>query len=156
MSCEHGEDVLEYEPLCSNGFCDIKESDLERLFVIPFPASKTRNGLYNGFRDWLRNIRVIPVSLEIWIDGSFVTKKPDPSDIDIVCVYDGDEINALNDNDYNQLDALLWPDAVKTRYGCHVFPILKGHTGCYDLWIKNFGHSRKGEPKGMYRIFLGA
>lgn len=147
--------VIEYPPLLTSGFCDIAESDFERLFVVPF-NSTTRKGLCAKFREWLAAIKAIPISLEIWIDGSFVTYKPDPRDIDLVCVFSEADARALRPEERKLLKRLLTPSIIKVDYGCHVFPMLRGDRDRYDYWVNMFGHNRSGVSKGMFRIFLEA
>lgn len=64
-------------------------------FVDAFPASKTRGRL---FRRWLQHreslMSVIAVRSQ-WIDGSFVTAKTDPGDIDLVSFMDGVTFDGL-------------------------------------------------------------
>jgi hypothetical protein len=146
--------VMEFPPLLTGGFCDIAESDFERLFVMPF-NSTTREGLCAKFREWLGAIKAIPVPLEIWIDGSFVTYKPNPRDIDILCIYDKDDADALGSEYAERLDWLLWIGSVKATYGCHVIPMQRGLVDLYNYWFKMFGYNRSGESKGIFRIFTG-
>ncbi|MCL2219101.1 MAG: hypothetical protein FWC23_01400 [Chitinispirillia bacterium] len=147
--------VIEYPPLLTGGFCDIAESDFERLFVVPF-NSTTRNGLCAKFREWLAAIKAIPISLEVWIDGSFVTYKPDPADVDVLCILDEVGVNKLSDAEFEQLKRLLKRPVIMAEYGCHVFVIPRGDTGRYDYWLNSFGRSNNGSPKGIFRIFIGA
>jgi len=146
--------VIEYPPLLTGGFCDIAESDFERLFVTPF-NSTTRKELCAKFREWLQAVKAIPIPLEIWIDGSFVTYKPDPSDVDLVCVYNKDEADALDLDHAERFDRLLWLGPMKEQYGCHVIPIPGDDLYLKNIWLNMFGHDRGGMPKGMFKIFVG-
>ncbi|MFD2574437.1 DUF6932 family protein [Spirosoma soli] len=54
-------------------------------FVRPFPASETRENL---FREWAKYNQMlrqeIGVEFTQWVNGSFVTKKLNPKDVDVV------------------------------------------------------------------------
>lgn len=64
------------------------ETDLEtfeRLFVSNFGNSNTRNKLFQNYLTYIENFKnQISESFYQWIDGSFVTSKLNPNDIDIV------------------------------------------------------------------------
>ena len=59
--------------------------ELYDIFVVPFPESETRSRL---FADWTKYNRMLRQELDKdftqWVDGSFVTQKLNPKDIDIV------------------------------------------------------------------------
>lgn len=76
---------------------------LKQNFVDEFQESQTRALIYEGLVKFLTNFyNFTKTSFEIWIDGSFVTKKVNPNDIDIVLIVDahilhqkGEEIDNL-------------------------------------------------------------
>ncbi len=62
---------------------------IEKYFVANFPTSKTRQKLFENlvaFNHQLQN-EVFPW-YEQWINGSFVTMKEDPNDVDVVTLLD--------------------------------------------------------------------
>ncbi|AXI39433.1 hypothetical protein CX649_07150 [Bacillaceae bacterium ZC4] len=61
--------------------------DVEKYFVKEFPDSNTRKRNFEGFQhflNFLESIHVIQKVSKIWLDGSFLTNKNDPNDIDMV------------------------------------------------------------------------
>ena len=62
----------------------------EKTFVSDFPDSTTRGGIFNAYLDWLGAFRstVCQTGFYQWIDGSFVTRKSNPNDLDIVTFVD--------------------------------------------------------------------
>lgn len=62
---------------------------LEAYFVTAFPKSKTRKRLFENYLSYIYRFQdeVFPI-FEQWIDGSFVTQKENPKDIDIVTFLD--------------------------------------------------------------------
>ncbi len=68
-------------------------SDLKsfkKTFVSGFPGSTTRGGIFGNYLDWLATFRssVCEAGFYQWIDGSFVTRKNNPNDLDIVTFVD--------------------------------------------------------------------
>jgi len=145
-----------YLPLHPDGFRDIAVDDLERFFVEPFGnVGKKRAELCKKFKKWLFEVKSIGVPLIIWVDGSFVTQKPAPEDIDVVCIMDSNNLRNLSLEYKNRLSELFKTRDIKLKYGCHVFPVINGDSKQYAYWIRHFGYGRDRSPKGIFRIFLG-
>lgn len=63
----------------------ISISELEEEFVNPFPNSTTRKDIYDGHSNYIIElVNVLESNFSQWLDGSFVTKKLNPNDIDVV------------------------------------------------------------------------
>lgn len=88
---------------------------------------------------------------KIWVDGSFVTDKPHPNDIDGVWDYD-------DATDVDRLDpAFLLGQraALKARYGLDFFPnVIEAGSG--KPFPEFFMTNRDGDPKGIVVIHLKA
>src|SRR5437016_4245337 len=64
-------------------------SEIRAFFVDAFPSSTSRSNLFDRWAVLLEAIeRIIHVDAQ-WIDGSYVTKKQDPGDIDLVSHLNG-------------------------------------------------------------------
>jgi hypothetical protein len=64
-------------------FLDINE--IEFNLVNSIPSSLTRKIIFDGYKKYCRDISaVIKFEIEQWIDGSFITNKVNPNDIDLV------------------------------------------------------------------------
>lgn len=62
---------------------------IENLFVRQFPDSLTRIPILTALRTYLDELRLaLNIPFDIWIDGSFVTTKPNPNDVDFVIFVD--------------------------------------------------------------------
>lgn len=64
---------------------------LERFFVEGFLTSATRRQLFDAYRQYtelLRDTLPTGAALTQWIDGSFVTGKRNPNDIDLITFVD--------------------------------------------------------------------
>jgi hypothetical protein len=64
---------------------EIKLSEIEQYFVEDFPFETSRRYLWAEMTRFLEDFsNIITQDYDCWIDGSFVTKKWSPQDIDIV------------------------------------------------------------------------
>lgn len=59
-------------------------TSVEVLAVSPFPADTRRAVLFQQFTKWVQSLKASNVTGHIWIDGSFLTEKPGPDDIDCI------------------------------------------------------------------------
>lgn len=104
------------------------------------------------------------VGEELWVDGSFLTEKIDPRDVDLVLVLPEDfEKHASAE----QLGIWDWwddpPNEPQRLFRCDTFSLSKIRESEPDYphylrqelhWKKFFGTSRDSEPKGLGRILL--
>lgn len=75
-------------------------------FVDSFPLDSTRHQILTNFERFLEKLRLkIYPHFSIWINGSFVTQKLNPNDIDflIFIEYDWFEINELSLSDFKTM-----------------------------------------------------
>jgi hypothetical protein len=105
------------------------------------------------------------ISCKLWIDGSFLTEKIDPHDVDFVVVLPENFHDAATPE---QLAILEWlcediAQPAKKMLLCDAYALYEvspGDPGYTDyllddaLWKKTFGTSRQHEPKGMVVVAL--
>ena len=72
-----------YPPLFPPGLSEIKSEDLGQLFVGPAFDTPLRRRMTVQLRMFIAELERLGVHGELWIDGSFATKKPEPGDIDL-------------------------------------------------------------------------
>jgi len=143
-----------FDPLFEPGFRDVLFEDskecLTQLLVRPFSNSGHRAKL-------LKNLFVLLEAVErsggaskfaeIWIDGSFVTKKVEPNDIDIVVVQKSGVYI-----DQELLKVGYWEKV----YKCQIIHIEDGNRAQQAEFLDWFGHDQEQRPKGIVRIrFIG-
>lgn len=65
--------------------------DFEDILVNAFPMDSTRHIILEGYKRYLASLKdVIKSNFYQWVDGSFVTEKMNPNDIDVVIFVDYD------------------------------------------------------------------
>lgn len=140
------------------------ESDvitLEKVFVEEFLNSTTRRFLFEQYREFNKLIcEMLPNGYTQWIDGSFVSRKLNPNDIDVVTFVDA----TLYDQFEKQFDVLRgWRNRQpKTVDGFFVRQYPENHRyrvrydyDCID-WLNTFGtwidRTQKTRDKGFITI----
>lgn len=115
----------------------------------------------DGFDRVVTALRAANVIGDLWVDGSFVTKKINPADVDVVLLVAGD---LFDNGTEDQKAAIRWISSnVMTTHKCHSFVIPlrpDGHPEywlsqyMYSYWIKQFGFSRSMNMKGIAVVSL--
>jgi len=145
----------EYSPLLAKGFKDITESDLHAEFVAPFNHGHDhRNDLLINFGQFLSQFKELKLSAEIWIDGSFATTAPDPSDIDVVFYFKPEEVDSLEQEKKEKFERLFQSrQFMKNLYKVEVFYGIMGSDYDYNQWNYVFGTCYDNRtPKGIFRM----
>lgn len=143
---------MEFEPLLQPGIHDITKSDLSNHFVSPFANQEKRIQLIERFNYLIEKVELIGIPFEIWINGSFVTKKEEPNDIDIAFFYDPVEANSLPTDKKIILEEVANSSFSKYRYNCDVYFIPNDNPALRSYWRGWFGYTRSETPKGFARI----
>ena len=68
------------------GFHAMSTEDLRSLCVETFPKSRVRSEIMAGFMAIYEGYVNLKIEGELWIDGSFLTTKIDPDDIDFIAL----------------------------------------------------------------------
>lgn len=78
-----GTGKVEFPPLLSAGFHEMLLPALRQLCVDGFPLSTTRAGLMGGIEAICASLSTALIPASVWINGSFMTQKIDPNDVDL-------------------------------------------------------------------------
>ena len=138
----------------------IIETDLEtfkKIFVSYFPFSSTRKRLFENYLIYLGNLKeTVNTGFYQWIDGSFVTNKEDPKDIDFVTFLDFG-LYREHEKAISKLLSLRYDTKNGTDgYFVETFP--DTHKGYNNFqmdrieWLHTFGTSRINQNKGIIQI----
>ena len=112
--------------------------------------------LASGLRLFLAHLRSLGLdSCEIWINGSFATEDPNPTDIDIVCFIRRRLLLMLPEQQVENLRYLAseegWP-YVRERWGCDYYHCPFDSLEDRNYWKGQFSTDEHGSPKGIIRI----
>lgn len=154
---------FEYPPIFGRGFYAMTLAEARDRFVVAFPQSLTRRGIMDGLCGLVERLNRNGVVGEVWLDGSFVTEKIDPEDVDILIRVS----SALYDNDRRVRDAVDWASQEERRdsHNCDSYkwieydsghPLFPDSENDRNYWTRFFGTSRKGVAKGIVTITIPA
>lgn len=139
--------------LTARGLYPHSLDELRALTVDAFPESVRRRALFNTFTIYFELLQSCGLRGVIWVDGSFMCKKPEPQDIDLVVVYDSACVDALSESALEVLNGLLDTHHVKTRFGLHVFSVASEDDEALEYWSNQFGTQRdEVTPKGLAEL----
>jgi hypothetical protein len=141
-------------PILPPGIHDVDPSELDNHFLSAFGASTTRSALIDGFRRYIKALKKYAVRFEIWLDGSFVTSKEDPNDIDLVVFAAASELNALPLDAQHRLRGLFDRPSCRKAFGCDVLFSVAENENMRSYWRGWYGYDRNEQPKGIARITL--
>ncbi|WP_084052917.1 DUF6932 family protein [Desulfonispora thiosulfatigenes] len=137
----------------------------EEQFVAEFTTSSTRGEIYKGLKEWLRLLMDVLSPRYIWLDGSYLTTKIDPNDIDLVVFYRPEDIMKLGEDGTRQLGNII--NQISLKYDCDAyFCYTLDHLSPEDVaakfkgqekimqtyWMGQFGFDRTRKPKGIIEI----
>jgi isocitrate/isopropylmalate dehydrogenase len=118
-----------------------------------FQTTDQRPRLYARLHEFVAELRAAKLVPAVIIDGSFVTAKPTPGDVDLILLLpaDYDEGAELRPAQYN----VLSKRRVRARYGLDVL-VVREQTTAYEQSVAFFaqvrGHSDR--RKGLVRVQL--
>jgi hypothetical protein len=129
----------------------------EAHFVIAFPESTTRKPIFDAYRQCLTQLQgLIGGGFTQWVDGSFVTRKLNPRDLDLVTFLEIDRYERAQ----VPLDELRWGRIKKNSLtdGYFLFVRPEGHPyrSTYESdradWFRHFKWGRNHRPKGWIEL----
>ena len=146
----------EFPPLLAAGRHPMTIAELRRLCVDGFPLSTTRPAIMTGLETVVERLHTNSVEGEIWVDGSFVTEKINPEDVDLVLRL---EAYFYEKATQNQRETIAWLSSnLKNSLHCDSYLFMEwpeNHPNywlgqkMYNYWMRQFGFSRGSEMKGI-------
>ncbi|WP_310601463.1 DUF6932 family protein [Desulfobulbus sp.] len=145
------------EPLFPPGIIDTTIEHIEEMCVANFPGNKMRAYIFQRFLGYIEALRGVNAMFHVWVDGSFVTTKQEPGDIDLFIWFNADAIDSLADKDKRVLHTLLRDRPfVKAQYSVDIYYGVHGDVNARMYWRGCYGYTRETEqPKGIPQIVVG-
>ncbi|MDA9415715.1 hypothetical protein XH81_12805 [Bradyrhizobium sp. CCBAU 25360] len=137
------------------------KEEFEALFVTSFPHSPTRKWIFDGYKQHCKEIVDLVGACEQFLDGSFVTSKNDPGDVDLVMFIDATVVDALPHEKQQALMQLVAGPDTKAKYLCDAYfcpvypdghPMSEPARAKRKYWMGEFGYDRSDVPKGIVHV----
>jgi hypothetical protein len=145
---------MDYDPLLPPGLHDVTEAELDNHFLSAFAESVTRPELIMGLRAFIAALRRVGVTCEIWIDGSFCTKKVDPNDVDLVVFAAMRDIDQLDPAKQQFFSGLIDRLSARRKFGCDVLFAVTEDINSRSYWRGWYGFDRLERPKGIAKMVV--
>jgi hypothetical protein len=135
----------------------------EEFFVKNFPLSTTRFSINSNFTKFLANFKkeIVSSNFYLWIDGSFVTQKMNPNDLDVVVFLDFETFDKV-ENQLTIYKSIKYHEEEKLDiYFMKLYPVNHKYNIRTVLdtmeWLDLFSHTRPNKnnkklPKGFIKI----
>lgn len=148
----------EFPPLLNVGFHPVGMVELRRLCVDRFPLSVTRPSIMRNLVDLIDLMHKQRIPSDVWIDGSFLTEKLDPGDVDLLWVIDAQIFLGLSTS---QLAFVNWysTNNLNSQYKCDNYVHIVDNNSPSSqwmtaYWLRQFGFSRSDKMKGLAVVHL--
>lgn len=115
----------------------------------------------SGLEHVVARLRRAQIPGELWVNGSFLTSKIDPQDVDVVLRIDGTWYDQASPN---QRDTIDWLSTdLKPAHHCDAYffcqypdgdPLYWHGEYMYSYWMRQWGFDRKENEKGIAVIVL--
>ncbi|WP_408033582.1 DUF6932 family protein [Tepidimonas charontis] len=127
---------------------------LEKIVSWPgCPARRSR--MFDAVAAFIGHLHGIGLhGQELWIDGSFVSPKPEPADWDAVLWLSDEDVRNCTQSQYHALQALKLRKNLRQRYGADLYIGRWDDAEERDYWHRWFSADRDGAAKGYAVIIL--
>ncbi len=151
----------------AQGFHQMTVDELRDLCVTKFPDSKVRGDIMAGFEAVYERAISVGIEGEVWVDGSFLTNKIDPEDVDFIVLTDAYFRDSGTPEQEEFIEWLISnEDEPKKSFLCHTDVVLlfAPDSPWYELNSRNKKHWEENvygfsvasrEPKGIVIVKIG-
>ncbi len=149
---------MSYQPLFSKGIHELNIEEVYEKCVSSFsPDTARREHLFVQLTDFLiyfKSLGFMPD--EIWIDGSFVTTKPDPGDIDLLVTINMGEVQQLPRHVQDMLHS-EFSSKMKEMFECEVYVSASTDaelTKYFRDLFSNLSRNNTYKKKGLVKLMM--
>lgn len=143
----------DFPPLLAGGIHALTLEAFKAIAVECFPDSARRPMLFSNLEVYLAKLAATGIQARVWLDGSYLTAKPEPDDIDLVVVYESASVNGMAPETRQVLSILLNMNMMDSRFKLHVFKVPSTRQDSQAYWLKLFGTLRdEVTPKGIAEL----
>lgn len=98
--------------------------EVRRLCVDRFPTSASRHTIMVGLEHVVQELNSHAIEGELWVDGSFLTEKIDPEDVDLVLRIQAEFYDNARPDQQKVVDWLM--DDLVTLHKCDTYVFMNG------------------------------
>lgn len=147
--------ILEYPSIFEIGRREMNLTELRTACVDGFPQSSVRHELMLIVENLCTELTAVGLDCEVWVDGSFLSHKMDPNDIDIVVANKSSSPTATQTELLNRIitktyhpkcDSYTFYDAPQGDPDFPIGELMRSY------WIRQFCFNRNEQAKGMASI----
>jgi hypothetical protein len=145
----------DFPPLLAPGRHVMSLPELRALCVTNFALSTSREQLMRSVEALCTAVSTALISSEIWVDGSFLTQKMDPADVDLVVVVQSTSWPGTGQQRHilNRVARKNFGSPPCDSYVLVEYPAGSPHFSVSEImrayWIKQFCFNRNEEMKGL-------
>lgn len=149
----------EFPPLLPFGMHQRTVDELKAMLVDEFSTHTRRAWLWDNFLNLVDQLKAAKIKCKIWLDGSYLTEKVEPDDIDLIVEVDISILQQLTQGQRALLDDLSNLKFNTDLLKLHTFVIFSApvvhvlgvqSAALRAQWINDWGYSLvKKEPKGI-------
>jgi hypothetical protein len=147
----------DFPPLFAPGIHKLTVAEFEKVVVSPFQDDHERKRLFLLFEQWIHKLRLLNVTGVLWIDGSFVTSKFAPGDIDCILWYPSFSVTPTIDQE-KETELLIDRLSLKAQYDIDFYmesPEPSKRLARESAWRGLFGFQHDGRsPKGFVELSI--
>jgi len=149
-------------------FIELTIEEFKHIFVDSFNPKERRQLLFNKYIEYIRDFaEIYKQDWEQWVDGSFITKKEYPGDIDMVGLVDANfiEQNRSNPNIFTFFRSKTVERDVMYYYGLDIYLLMvypesderyeKITLKQIEYWKTFFSRDKEGRKKGIVKMMVG-
>ena len=147
----------DFPSLLADGFHEGTLEKVQGLCVDALPFSASRVRLMAGLRAMVDLLTTDGIRGNLWIDGSFLTTKLEPNDVDVVLEVSEAMIASATHFQKNRLKWFGSKQPADRNHklrdytcDCYVFSDDPGSTRMRHYWKGQFGCDRSNNPKGIF------
>lgn len=140
----------DWPSLLAAGIHPLTLAELEERSLGGDLATERRLELFSRLAVFIQAVAATGCRAEAWIDGSFMTEKPDPSDIDMTIFIHQESLDDMPPEDQDCLHALFDRAVAMERFGIDLYIEFFGqfHRAAYWRGVFGFCHDEI-TPKGI-------
>lgn len=145
----------DYPPILRPRIHPMTLDQIRATFVAPLPEATPRLRMFSLFEQWVARLPQLNVTGTLWLDGSFVTRKPEPNDLDCI-LWNPSFVGPVSEESKIEVRSMTdWAPA-KAAFGVDLYietPLPEARMAREAYWRGIFGFQHDGRSaKGFVEL----